>query len=132
MLAGHVRRVKPEGARKHKSRQSLRPFRAERHRRVTGLCDAVPIAFANAVSVSRVSVASLACQSQTGKKVAYSSVMTTDSSSVTVPPRKGETGQKNRHSYLRSKSWEGESPAARSFAAALGDNKKPAELGLVH
>jgi|tagenome__1003787_1003787.scaffolds.fasta_scaffold19343468_1 hypothetical protein len=83
-------------------------------------------------SAPRVAVASLAFQFQIGNKVASSSVMTSVLTSVTVPPRKGEIGQKNRHSYLRSKSWEGESLAARSSAAALGDNKKPAELGLVH
>src|SRR5436853_5638380 len=56
--------------------------------------------------------------------------MTTDSSSVTVPPRKGEQSvRRTVASNLRSKSWEGETQAARSAAAALGDNKKPAGLG---
>src|SRR4051794_22147515 len=87
---------------------------ANGHQGVTDACHAVFIAVTDAVFPCCVlSVASLACQFPSAKKVASCSVMTTDLTSVTVPPRKGETGRKNRHSSLRSKSWEGESPAAR-------------------
>ena len=83
------RRVKPERSRKHKSRQSLRVASAAslwRHGRMArGGCSRV-----SPVSVVRETVASFAYGFLGGNKVASCSVMTTDSSSVRVPPRKGE------------------------------------------
>ena len=101
-----------------------------RHRGVTGawhraaaLCDAGNRPPCNTLRQTRIRL-------HPPKKIAFCSVMTTDSSSVRVPPRKGEQPVGRTAALnLRSKSWEGETQAARSPAAAPGENKKSAGLG---
>src|SRR4051812_16046153 len=120
-LGGMARRVKPEGGREHKGRQNLPPG----GRCVTWMSPELckDCTWLSA-SLRRVCVNACAYKFQFGNKIAFSLVMTTELTSVTVPPRKAENSSHRTAFFAeRLKSWEGESPTARAYAAASTTRK---------